>query len=70
MALGLKAMVAAVRLAPKNVDAFLCIALPPVARAMFDIAVERGQPVAETLKILPAQRIERQQLDARGDGKH
>ena len=50
MALGLKAMVAAIGLARENVNAFLRIALSSVARAMFDIAVERGEAVIVCLR--------------------
>jgi len=70
MALGLKAMVAASRQTRENVDAFLRITLPSVARTVFDITVKRRQAVAETLKILPAQRIEWQHLDTRYDVRH
>ncbi|WP_144021134.1 hypothetical protein [Caballeronia sordidicola] len=63
-------MIATICLARENVAPLLCVALAPVARAMIDLAIERGQPTAEMLKILSAQFIERQQLNARVDGKY
>lgn len=70
MALGLKAVVAAIRPARVDVDAFLGFARLSIACAMLDITVGRDQPVAQTLEILPAQCIEWQQLDAGGDRRH
>jgi hypothetical protein len=47
-------------LAREDVDAFLAVPLAAETRTVRDITVERGQPVAEALEILPSEAPERQ----------
>jgi hypothetical protein len=58
VALCLETVIATIRLTREDVDALLRITLPAISRAIFDVRVMLGQPVAEPLKIFPAQRFE------------
>jgi hypothetical protein len=55
MTLGLRAMVAPVRQARKNVDTLLRLSLNSIADTIVNIAVERAETMAKALKIRPGQ---------------